>query len=163
MKVGFIPVTVLCVAIMAMAQIFPHGAVLAGSTVSSSTTINGVTVRLFAKADGNDRRLSLPCADGTVRACQSACDDGICSVSAAWRDNDGRDQSAGTFSFPMGQAAQPDGSAHRWCLSVLDSMGAPLGHHETAPSSIRSTTKNGRPQINGFSCPTALEPTVFAP
>ena len=152
-----------CVAIVAVGIVlFSISMPYAATTITKTTTKNG-TVTLSAIAKGDARSASLPCTDGSVRQCKSACADGACSVTAEWKTADGQTGSAGAFAFTAGEDPAPDSRAHRWCLSLLNSMGSPLGTGATAKSSIRSVTRNGRASINGYACPKALEPDVFGP
>ncbi len=154
----------ICVAIMALCVVlFSVSMPYAATTITSTTSVNGKTLRLSAIANGDTRSSSLPCADGSVRQCASRCNEAECALGAAWIGKDGQSHSAGDYSFTNGTAAAPERSAHQWCLSLLNSMGAPVGTGGDSQSTVRTTNRNGQAAINGFSCPAALEPGVFAP
>ena len=154
----------LCVAIVAVCVVLfsvtmPHAA----TTISSTTSVNGKTVKLLAVANGDARTASLPCADASSRQCESKCTKDICEIKAGWTDTSGQSSSAGTFTFAAGQAPSPTAPAHQWCLSLLNSMGAPIGTDGSKKSTARTSKKNGQASINGYSCTAAIEPGVFAP
>ncbi len=138
------------------------GSSLAATTVTSTTTKNG-TVTLSASAQGADRKVNLPCTDGSVRQCKSNCMDGTCSLMARWKSVDGDHGTAGLFTFPAKTTPAPETAAHQWCLALVNSMGAPLGSGGGKKSTLRSVTNNGHASVNGFSCATAIEPGVFGP
>lgn len=146
-----------CVVLFSVSM--PHAA----TTITSSKSVKGSTVRMMAIAKGDARSASLPCADASSRQCESNCKDGICTVAAGWGNINGGTSSAGSYSFNAGTMPTPNASAHQWCIRLLNSMGAPLGSGGGNKSTIRSVTINGQANINGFSCPSALEPDVFEP
>ena len=154
----------ICVAIMALCVVlFSVSMPYAATSITSSTSVNGKTLRLSAIANGDTRSSSLPCADGSVRQCASRCNETVCTVGAGWTEKDGQSHSAGDYAFAKGQPAAPERSAHQWCLSLLNSMGAPIGSGGDAQSTVRTMKRNGQASINGYSCPAALEPGMFTP
>ena len=138
------------------------GGAKAASTITTTTTKNG-TITFSASAQGADRKVNLPCSDGTVRQCKSNCVDQTCSLMARWKEEGGDHGTAGIFTFPAKTSPTPETDAHTWCLALVNSMGSPIGSGGGKKSTIRSVTKNGEASVNGFSCKTALEPGVFGP